>query len=360
MSTTFKSAAESYARAKGLSRATRNEYTSTIRKWERWGSGGPIEQLRRKDVREFLDWVHEQAVKDEGINPGRTANKAREHLRAVLSWAWEQELIEAPPRFPGPRDRRDVAGSHYLTKAEINALCFATHAMGRPRGWDAPLPIGRYWRAALVAFFNYGVDTGTVWESTPAPEPMLWRHISWGRHSPDREVKERSPWGWLFYRRVKTGKAFHRPMNRVVHAHLRDIMPADPRPDAPVFLGGGARPNARFQVALPARRHQAQAGHPYWQGGTVGAEGPAQDLRDVPRRARARVVGGDPGPLDRRDHVPPLRPLGPAGVPGDHDAAAADGVSSVGEGKRQRVPLLPPKIRRCRLNRATIPKRATE
>ena len=58
MSTTFKSAAESYLRAKGLARGTCNEYTSTIRKWERWGGGGPIEQLRRKDVREFLDWVH--------------------------------------------------------------------------------------------------------------------------------------------------------------------------------------------------------------------------------------------------------------------------------------------------------------
>ena len=46
---------------------------------------------------------------------------------------------------------------------------------------------------------------------------------------------------------MKTGKAFYRPMNRVVHAHIRSIMPADPRPDEPVFLGGGARPNARFQ-----------------------------------------------------------------------------------------------------------------
>jgi hypothetical protein len=104
MSTTFKSAAESDFRAKGLSRGTRNKYLSTIRKWERWGIGGPIEQLRRKDVCEFLDWVPEEAVKDGGCNPGRTANKAREHLSAVFSWAWEQELIEAPPRFPGPRD----------------------------------------------------------------------------------------------------------------------------------------------------------------------------------------------------------------------------------------------------------------
>ena len=58
MSTTFKSAAESYARAKGLSRGTRNEYSSTVRKWERWGASSTIEQLRRKEVREFLDWVH--------------------------------------------------------------------------------------------------------------------------------------------------------------------------------------------------------------------------------------------------------------------------------------------------------------
>ena len=71
--------------------------------------------------------------------------------------------------------------------------------------------------------------------------------MSWDHQSPDREVKEQSRWGWLFYRRVKTGKPFHRPMNRVIHAHLRDIMPADPRPDAPVFLGGGARPNSHFQ-----------------------------------------------------------------------------------------------------------------
>ena len=173
MPTTLKTAAESYLRAKALSRATRNEYLSTLRKWETWGGDIPVELLRRKDLREFLDRVYEQAVKDEGENPGRTANKAREHLRAVLYWAWEQELIDAPPRFPTPRDQRDVAGRHYLTKPEINALYFATHKMGRPRGWDAPHPIGRYWRGALVVFFNYGVDTGTVWRSTPAHEPIL-------------------------------------------------------------------------------------------------------------------------------------------------------------------------------------------
>lgn len=134
-----------------------------------------------------------------------------------------------------------------LTKAEINSLYFATHRMERPRGWDGPIPVGRYWRSALVVFFNYGVDTGTVWRSAPFHEPLLWRHVSWSRQSPDREVKEQSRWGWLFYRRVKTGKTFYRPMNRVVHAHIKAIMPESPRLDAPVFLGGGSRPNVRFQ-----------------------------------------------------------------------------------------------------------------
>lgn len=97
-------------------------------------------------------------------------------------------------------------------------------------------------------FFNYGVDTGTIWKSTPDHEPILWRHVSWERQSPDREVKEKSPWGWLFYRRVKTGKAFYRPMNRAVHTHIKSLMPENPNPGAPVFLGGGSRPNAQFQV----------------------------------------------------------------------------------------------------------------
>lgn len=247
MSMTFQTAVSKYLAAKRPARGTQDEYQTTLTKWNQWGGGVPIEQLERKEIREFLDWVHERATSHEGKNPGRTANKAREHLRAIMSWAWEQDLIGTLPRFPKPREQRDVAGRHYLTKAEINALYFATHKMDRPRGWNIQIPVGRYWRCALVVFFNYGVDTGTVWKSTPFHEPILWRHISWERHSPDREVKEQSPWGWLYYRRVKTGKSFYRPMNRVVHAHLRSVMPVQPQPDAPVILGGGSRPNVQFQ-----------------------------------------------------------------------------------------------------------------
>jgi integrase len=241
------SAVTKYLNATTPAPGTRKEYRTTLKKWAGWGGGVPIEHLGRRDVRDFLDWVYEQAVADEGTNPGRTANKAREQLRAVISWAWEQDYIEVPPRFPKPRPQRDVAGRHYLTKAEINALYFATHQMKRPHGWMESMPIGKYWRVALVLFFNYGLDTGTIWKTSPFHEPIRWRHISWSRQSPDGQIKEQSPWGWIFYRRVKTGKAFYRPMNRVVHHHMKSIMPENPQPDGPILRGGGSRPNLRFK-----------------------------------------------------------------------------------------------------------------
>jgi integrase len=247
MPTTLDALVANYLRSGRPALGTRKEYRTTLRKWTLWRGGVPIEQLGRTEIREFLDWVYRRAVTLDGTNPGRTANKARENLRAVMSWAWEQDLVETLPRFPKPREQRDAAGRHYLTKAEINALYFATHKMKRPRGWNLPIPAGRYWRCALVVFFNYGVDTGTVWRSANFHEPILWRHVTWDRQSPDRQIKQTSPWGWIFYRRVKTGKAFYRPMNRVVHAHIKSILPEDLDPNAAVFLGGGSRPNSRFR-----------------------------------------------------------------------------------------------------------------
>ena len=90
MQTTLNAAVQSYLRAKTLSRGTRNEYFSTLRKWEQWGAGAPIEELRRKNIREFLDLVYERAVAHEGTNPGRTANRVAN---------------TCAPSFPGPGSR---------------------------------------------------------------------------------------------------------------------------------------------------------------------------------------------------------------------------------------------------------------
>ena len=81
MTIPLRTAIDNYLPAKSLSRGTRNEYASTVMKREQWGGGVPIEDLRRKDVREFLDWVHERAVADESTNPAarrtRPASTAR-------------------------------------------------------------------------------------------------------------------------------------------------------------------------------------------------------------------------------------------------------------------------------------------
>ena len=247
MSTELKAAVTRYLRTGNFASGTRDEYHATLRKWEMWGGGVPIEQLKRADIRSFLEWVHERAVSQGGINPGRTTNKARQNLRAVMGWAWERDLIDSLPRFPKPLHQREVAGRYYLSKAEINALYFATYNMERPRGWSMPLPVGRYWRCALVLFFNYGLDTGTVWKSASFHQPILWRHVFWDQESPDRQVQQQSRWGWLFYRRVKTGKTFYRPMNQVVHAHIKSIATEPSDPAVPILAGGGSRPNHRFE-----------------------------------------------------------------------------------------------------------------
>ncbi|MEM7473966.1 MAG: hypothetical protein AAF483_03180 [Planctomycetota bacterium] len=110
-----------YPKAKKLSGRTRKEYKSTLAKWLAWGTDIEVGSIERTHIREFIDWVHEKAVQDGGSNPGRAANKSRENLRAILSWAWEQDYIEKLPRFRKPKPQRDVAGRQYLTKPDLNA-----------------------------------------------------------------------------------------------------------------------------------------------------------------------------------------------------------------------------------------------
>lgn len=77
MPITLETEVANYLRSGNPSRGTRAEFQTTVRKWKEWDGGVAFEQLGRKEIREFLDWVYEHAVEDQGTNPGRTANKAR-------------------------------------------------------------------------------------------------------------------------------------------------------------------------------------------------------------------------------------------------------------------------------------------
>lgn len=85
MSISLEKVAEKYLVAKKLAAGTRKEYRSTVTKWLSWGKGGNVDQIERSHIRDFLDWFHEKAANDGGSNAGRTANKARENLRAIMS-----------------------------------------------------------------------------------------------------------------------------------------------------------------------------------------------------------------------------------------------------------------------------------
>lgn len=72
MPTKLKTAVMNYLRAGDLANGTRKEYLATLRKWTEWGGAVPIEELSRQEIRDFLDWVYEQAVEKSQTNPSRT------------------------------------------------------------------------------------------------------------------------------------------------------------------------------------------------------------------------------------------------------------------------------------------------
>lgn len=125
MPTALRTAVANYLRSRCPARRTRAEYQTTLRK--EWGGGVSIERLGRKEIREFLDWVHERAVAQGDTDAGRTANTPREHLRAVISWALEQDLRESPLRFiahviacrPTGYPRRLIAGQRHVSHLKL-------------------------------------------------------------------------------------------------------------------------------------------------------------------------------------------------------------------------------------------------
>jgi len=145
----------------------------------------------------------------------------------------------------------------------------------------------------------------------PAHEPILRRHVSRAPQSPDREAKEPSRWGavpppGVDRHGVPPADEPRRPRAHPEH-HAGRTGPRLAR--VPGRRGAAERPIPR---ALRARRPPAAGERRARNTRAVGAEGPAEDVRDVPRRPRAGVVGRAPRPLGRRDHVPAPHPPRPA------------------------------------------------
>ena len=97
MPTTLESVVAKYLRSGNPAQRTREEYSTTLRKWARWGGGVPFDQLGSKEIREFLDWVYE---------PVRPMRSIRVEFLAKLRFFYLLDLPDA----------------HHLIDAQI-AIC---------------------------------------------------------------------------------------------------------------------------------------------------------------------------------------------------------------------------------------------
>ena len=271
---------ERYLEATNAAAATQAEYRTTVNRWRDWCelqrnlhrcyTPMQVTSLDYEKCKAFLDWCFDAASAEGAKNPGRVHNKHRAHLSAVFRWLADPESgdgveISSVPTLPKPREQRSEAGHWYLEESEINAIYWQTYSLTIRGFKNAAVPVGAYWRAALVFFYNYGVDTGTVFPYLQRHQPLLWRHVFASPTCPDRSIKLpeelTTEFGWIHYKRTKTGKSFVRPMNRVVQLHLDSIRPAgDPESYAEqrVFLGGTARPTERFRLLWQAAKVPAK------------------------------------------------------------------------------------------------------
>ncbi len=122
MSTKFPSAVQRYCKATKHSKGTSDEYKATVRKWISWGQEIPLEQLSRSSIRDFLDWVYDDAVEQGGENPigsqkaqkGQCGNRVR---ICLFSIPLNPKSIQRQLR---PVDRLAVAGVSSLTTRSVH------------------------------------------------------------------------------------------------------------------------------------------------------------------------------------------------------------------------------------------------
>jgi integrase len=256
-------AVEQYGVAKRLAPRTRAEYGTMLSKLYRWSAASKhrfttpmlLADLTADNVRDFLVWVEQNS---DGENKANSRNKACTSLGALLRWAFDQELIPSLPRIPKKVEQREIAGQYFFTDSEIDAIYWATYKLPCPRGWDLTQPIGAYWRAAIVLFRTYGMDTQALFPYSHLIESVLqWKHVTIESLPPGRVANVENADGYLTIRREKTGRTRIVPLDAVVRAHLELIRPANCDSELPLMgrfggskictAAGGVRPNKRFR-----------------------------------------------------------------------------------------------------------------
>jgi len=96
-----------------------------------------------------------------GVSRGRSHNHRGLRIARRLSFPPE---ASDPSQAGGRRGRQKGSSSSSRPPRTLTHASAAAppHQLRRPRGWNLPIPVGRFWRAALVVFFNDGLDSGVL------------------------------------------------------------------------------------------------------------------------------------------------------------------------------------------------------
>ena len=170
-------------------------------------------------------------------------------------------------------------------------------------------------------------------------EPILWRHVSWEQESPERQVKEQSRWGWLFYRRVKTQQGVlstdepRRARSHQKH-HAGDLIPTSRCSSV-----AGHGPTDDFDSCAtslesgPRRMWKPGKATPWLLKDLRKTVRPTTTSTSLNRQSRSSATPW-------RRNISSLRASGSAGIQGDHDNPATVRVWRTCERIRWRVSVL--------------------
>jgi hypothetical protein len=119
MATTLETAVSQHLHSGNPARGTRAEYQTTLKEWTEWGGGVPIEQLGRREIGGFLDWVYEQAVAQEFATDGFTV--VRRYNRVIRLMRLSRCACPKSPRpsrqFAAQQCEVDEIEANYETAA---------------------------------------------------------------------------------------------------------------------------------------------------------------------------------------------------------------------------------------------------
>jgi hypothetical protein len=248
-------AIEEYIGAKCPNKQTAAGYRTLARKWGLWmrnlrcSTPKVPHAITTEDLQKFLDWVQRVAEDKGQKNPENTRNKLRMNLHAVWNWLAAEGRLPSVVRFPDPVPCRRVAGQFFFERREVSALYEAAGRMQCPRLWRDPRPISHLWQAAIVLFWFYAFDTRALFYES-GKQQITWDHIYRQPLPPGRAGNVRAKYGWIRWKRQKTGVVLLLPIHPVVHRHLDLIRPQGDlfdRGAAIIGRAGGTDPNERFR-----------------------------------------------------------------------------------------------------------------